>query len=316
VGIIQGIKRYVWQNAGILIALAVLLIGLSIASDSFLTRRNMLNVFRQISTNAFIAFGMTLVILTGGIDLSSGSVLALVSVLTCGMITNNGFPIAVAVALGILIGCVLGLFNGIIVAKTRVPPFIVTMSMLSMARGGAYLYTGGKPIRVMEGAFNKIANTYIGPISLPIIYIIIFFVILLLVITKTKFGRYVYAVGGNEEAAWFSGVPVERTKIIVYTLASAMCAIAGIILSARMYTGQPTVGSGAELEAIAAVILGGTRLNGGVGSLGGTIIGCFVIGFISNGLNMMGVSSYVQQIMTGVVILLAVFFDSLHTKRK
>ncbi|MCC8180692.1 MAG: ABC transporter permease [Planctomycetes bacterium] len=299
----------------IIVALLVLFIILSIASDSFLTKSNMLNVLRQISTNAIVSFGMTLVILTGGIDLSVGSIMALVSMITCGLIANTGFPIWLAVGLGLLLGAFLGFINGGIIAKTTVPPFIVTLAMMSMARGSAYLYTNGKPIRVLAGGFNKIANTFVGPIAMPIIYMVILLVVIAVVLDKTKFGRRIYAVGGNEQAAILSGLPVARVKTLVYIISGTLSGIAGIVLSARMYTGQPATGEGAELTAIASVVLGGTRFTGGVGSVSGTIIGCLLIGFINNGLNMLNVSSYVQTIIMGAVILIAVYFDSLRSER-
>lgn len=295
----------------ILVALIVLFVALSIASDSFLSRNNMLNILRQISTNAIVSFGMTLVILIGGIDLSVGSVMALVSMMTCGMITNAGLPIWLAVIIGLLLGAFLGFINGGIIAKTTVPPFIVTLATMSMARGAAYLYTNGKPIRVLDGGFNKIANTFIGPVAMPIVYMVVLLLVIMVILSMTKFGRRIYAVGGNEQAAIFSGLPVERVKILVYVLSGTLAGIAGIVLSARMYTGQPATGEGSELIAIASVVLGGTRFTGGVGSAGGTIIGCLLIGLINNGLNMLNVSSYVQTIIMGAVILLAVYFDSL-----
>ncbi len=305
----------VMQGKGrIIIALIILFIALSIASDSFLSRSNMLNILRQISTNAMVSFGMTLVILIGGIDLSVGSVMALVSMMTCGMISSAGLPIWLAVCLGLLLGAFLGFINGGIIAKTTVPPFIVTLATMSMARGAAYLYTNGKPIRVLDGGFNKIANTFIGPVAMPIIYMVALLIIIMIILNKTKFGRRIYAVGGNEQAAIFSGLPVAKVKILVYVISGTLAGIAGIVLSARMYTGQPATGEGAELIAIASVVLGGTRFNGGIGSVGGTIIGCLLIGLINNGLNMLNVSSYVQTIIMGAVILIAVYFDSLRTE--
>ncbi|MCC8164949.1 MAG: ABC transporter permease [Planctomycetes bacterium] len=307
--------RFVKGKERILIALLVLVVVLSLFSDSFLSKSNMLNVLRQISTNAIVSFGMTLVILIGGIDLSVGSIMALVSMITCGMIAQAGLPIWLAVGLGLCLGALLGLINGSIIAKTTVPPFIVTLAMMSMARGSAFLYTNGKPIRVLDGGFNRIANTFVGPVAMPIIYMVVLLVVIMIVLDKTKFGRRIFAVGGNETAAIFSGVPVARIKIVVYMISGTLAGIAGIVLSARMYTGQPSVGEGAELTAIASVVLGGTRFTGGIGSVGGTIIGCLLIGFINNGLNMLNVSSYIQTIIMGAVILIAVYFDSLRSSR-
>lgn len=306
----RAVLAYLKRNLGILVALFGLIILLSVTKDTFLTPKNIFNVLRQITTNALLAFGMTLVVLTGGIDLSVGSILALSSMLTCGAMVRWEWSVALAVLFGLILGAAMGCFNGVVIAKTSVPPFIATLGMFSMARGCAYLYTNGQPIRVFTPGFNEITNTFIGPVSVPIIYMLVIFIALILMLNFTKFGRYIYAVGGNEEAAKYSGVPVARTKILVYTISGLLSSIAGILLASRMYTGQPTVGEGAELTAVAAAVLGGTRMSGGVGTLGGTIIGCMVIGIINNGLNLLGVSSYLQTVTTGVIILLAVYFDT------
>ena len=312
----KGPKSYIKANVGVLVALCALFLVLSITTDTFLTSSNMLNVLRQITTNVILACGMTFTLLTGGIDLAVGSMMALSSILTCGMIAKYNFPLALAIPLGLLIGIAMGFTNGFIIGKTKVPPFIVTLAMYSMARGGAYLYTNGQPIRVLEGNFNALTNSSIGPFPMPIIYMVVIFIVLVVVMNYTKFGRYVYAVGGNEEAAIFSGVPVAKTKILVYTISGLTSAIAGIMLASRMYTGQPSIGIGSELVAIASVILGGTSFIGGTGGLGGTIIGCLIIGVINNGLNMLKVSSHIQTILTGAIIMLAVYFDSLRSKKK
>ncbi|MCP4402102.1 MAG: ABC transporter permease [bacterium] len=308
--------NYVKENTGILIGLAGMCVFLSLASEYFLTTDNMLNILRQVSTNSMLAFGMTFAIIIGGIDLSVGSVMAVAGMLTTGFIANNGFSIPAAVAIGLLAASGLGLFNGVMIAKTGIPPFIVTLAMYSMARGAAFLYSDGQPIRVMTGNFNKIGSGFIGPVSYPVIYMLVVFILLSFLLSKTGFGRHVYAVGGNREAARFSGINIAKIEIIVYTLIGSLAGISGIVLSARMYTGQPSMGQGSELDAIAAVVLGGTSFSGGVGTIGGTLLGALIIGVMNNGLNLLNVSSFLQLIAKGAVILLAVYVDSLKKGKK
>jgi ribose transport system permease protein len=312
--IISGLAKYMKRNAGILIGLSAMCIALSLMSPVFLTTNNILNVLRQVSSNANIALGMTLVILTGGIDLSVGAVVAIAGTMAAGFIALSGLPVPVALCLGLLIGVVIGCFNGTVIAKTGMPPFIVTMAMLTMARGLVYVYTGGLPIRTLDPIFNKVGSGYLGPIPLPVIYTILLYIGVMILLYRTKLGRHIYAVGGNREAARFSGINVARVEIVVYTIIGFLSAVTGIVLCARMYSGQPTIGNGFELDAIAAVVLGGTSFSGGVGTIGGTIIGVLVIGVLNNGLNLLGVSSFWQLIVKGAVILLAVYIDTLKKK--
>lgn len=311
-----GPVQYVKSNAGILLGLLLMFIFLSVSSPYFLTIENILNILRQVSTNAILAFGMTFAILIGGIDLSVGSILAFSGMVTTGLIANSGLPVYAGVIIGLLAGLGLGLFNGVVIAKTGMPPFIVTLAMFSMGRGLAFLYSDGRPIRVFEPEFNIIGNGFLGPISFPVIYTVILFIILSVLLNKTKFGRYIYAVGGNREAARFLGINIGKVEIVVYGMTGLLAAISGIVLCARMYTGQPSIGQGSELEAIAAVVLGGTSFSGGVGTLGGTIIGSIVIGVINNGLNLLNVSYFIQMIVKGAVILLAVYIDTMKKKEK
>ncbi|MBN2659127.1 MAG: ribose ABC transporter permease, partial [Spirochaetales bacterium] len=272
-------KRY----AGILIGLLVMSILLSFLSPAFLRVNNILNVLRQVSTNATIAFGMTFAILICGIDLSVGSILAISGTIAAGLITRNAVPVPLAIIAGLGVGTLVGFLNGVIIAQTGMPPFIVTLAAMQIARGLAYVYTGGMPIRTIDDRFNFFGTGYLGPIPLPVLYTIVLFIAVSILLNKTRFGRHVYAVGGNRNAAMFSGIKVKRVEIIVYSLIGFLSAFTGIVLAARMYSGQPTVGIGFELDAIAAVVLGGTSFSGGVGHLGGTLLGALVIGILNNG---------------------------------
>lgn len=299
------------ENLGILIGLLILCILLTFFSPVFLTKNNILNVLRQVATNLYIACAMTIVIILGGIDLSVGSTIALSGVITGGLIAFQGLPLPVAVIAGLLSGVLVGAFNGLLISKTTIPPFIVTLSTMNIARGAAYVYTGGQPIRVMSDSFNFIGSGYVGDIPMPIIYLVIIVIISILIMSKSKLGRHIYAVGGNPVAARFSGIKNSRVLFFAYLFSGIMSAIAGIVLASRMFSGQPTAGQGAEMDAIAAVVLGGTSMSGGVGKIGGTVIGALIIGVLSNGLNLLGINSFWQYIVKGVVILIAVYVDFL-----
>ena len=313
----NGFVRYFKENMGTLIGLLVMCVILSFTTDGvFYSQRNLINVLRQVSSNACLAFGMTFAIITGGIDLSVGSILALSGTLSAGLIVKSGFSVPQAVITAIIIGTCLGLFNGFVIAKTTIPPFIVTLAMMQIARGAAYIYSNGQPIRAMIKEYQIIGTGYIGPIPLPVIYMLVFLVICVILLSKTRFGRHVYAVGGNDKAAIFSGVNVARTKMLVYTMSGFLAAFTGVVLCARMASGQPTAGQAFEMDAIAATVLGGTSMSGGVGKIGSTFIGVLIIGVLNNGLNLLGLNSFWQQIAKGVVILLAVYVDMLKKRRK
>ena len=310
---------FVFDNMGILAALIILCMILSIfpgTSEYFLTIKNLFNVLRQISTNLLLACGMTMVIILGGIDLSVGSVIALSGVIAAGCVSRYGMPIAPSMIVGILIGVIFGLFNGFVISKTTIPPFIVTLATMNIARGLAGVYTGGSPVRVVSKEWQWIGAGYAAGIPVPVIIMAIVFVISLLILNRTKIGRYIYAVGGNDMAARFSGINVSKVKFFVYTYSGIMAGLAGIILGSRMYSGQPTAGEGAEMDAIAAVVVGGTSMAGGSGKLGGTLIGALIIGILNNGLNLMNVNSFWQTVVKGVVILLAVTIDFFRNKKK
>ena len=313
----NGFTRYFKENMGTLIGLLIMCVILSFTTNGvFYSQRNLVNVLRQVSSNACLAFGMTFAIITGGIDLSVGSILAISGTLSAGLIVKSGFSVEQAVITAIVIGTALGLFNGFVIAKTTIPPFIVTLAMMQMARGAAYIYSNGQPIRAMIPEYQIIGTGYLGPIPYPVIYMAVFLVICVILLSKTRFGRHVYAVGGNDKAAIFSGVNVARTKMMVYTMSGFLAAFTGVVLCARMASGQPTAGQAFEMDAIAATVLGGTSMSGGVGKIGSTFIGVLIIGVLNNGLNLLGLNSFWQQIAKGVVILLAVYVDMLKKRRK
>ncbi|MBQ9389953.1 MAG: ABC transporter permease [Synergistaceae bacterium] len=313
----NGFVRYFKENMGTLIGLLAMCLILSFTTNGvFYSQRNLVNVLRQVSSNACLAFGMTFAIITGGIDLSVGSILALSGTLSAGFIVNSGFSVEQAVIAAIVIGTLLGLFNGFVIAKTTIPPFIVTLAMMQIARGAAYIYSNGQPIRAMIPEYMIIGTGYLGSIPYPVIYMIVFLIICVVLLSKTRFGRHVYAVGGNDKAAIFSGVNVARTKMLVYTMSGFLAAFTGVVLCARMAPGQPTAGQSFEMDAIAATVLGGTSMSGGVGKIGSTMIGVLIIGVLNNGLNLLGLNSFWQQIAKGIVILLAVYVDMLKKRRK
>lgn len=299
------------ENLGILIGLFILCLLLSFLSPVFLSKNNILNVLRQVATNLYIACAMTIVIILGGIDLSVGSTVALSGVIVGGFVAFENLPLWVAVISGLLAGLAVGAFNGFLISKTTIPPFIVTLSTMNIARGASYVYTGGQPIRVMSDSFNFIGSGYIGDIPMPIIYLVIIVIISFVIMSKSKLGRHIYAVGGNPVAARFSGIKNGKVLFFAYLFSGLMSAVAGIVLASRMFSGQPTAGQGAEMDAIAAVVLGGTSMSGGVGKIGGTVIGALIIGVLSNGLNLLGINSFWQYIVKGVVILIAVYVDFL-----
>lgn len=312
----KGTTRYLKRNLGILMGLFLMCLALSIVSPSFLNKNNIINVLRQISSNGMLAFGMTFAIIIGGIDLSVGSVLALGGTLAAGLTVNSGIPVPYAVAAGCILGAGIGFFNGFVISRTGIPPFIVTLATMQIARGAAYVYSNGKPIRTTEPSFISIGTNSLGFIPLPVIYMIIAFIILLVLLNRTKFGRYVYALGGNREAALYSGINIKQVIVIVHTIIGLLASFTGIVLCSRMYSGQPTIGTGFEMDAIAAVVLGGTSMAGGTGTLGGTLIGILIIGVLNNGLNLLNINSFWQLILKGCVILLAVYIDVLKRKTK
>jgi len=297
-------------NAGIIVVLLLIGALLSALSPVFLTADNLISVLRQISNNMDLALGMTLVMILGGIDLSVGSIVAMCGTLTVGFIVTNGLPIWLSIALGLGAGTLCGFMNGFVVSRFKVPAFIVTLSMMNIAKGVAYVYSGGRSTRIMDEGFTAIGQGYLGFVPLPVVYMIALIAAFIVLLNKTRFGTYIYAIGGNRESARLSGVPIKKVELVVFTVTGLLAAFAGLVLCSRMFSGQPSVGQGYELDAIAACVLGGVSMAGGVGSIGGTVFGVMVIGVISNGLNLMNVSSYWQLIAKGIIILVAVLIDT------
>ena len=294
------------KDFGIIIIFLLLFIILSFSSDVFLTGTNLSNVLKQASALIITAVGMTFVILSAGIELSVGSNIALSGVLSAGFIFFNQMPTGVAVVMAVLVGTLVGLINGVIIAKGNIPPFITTLAMLSIARGLSLLYTGGYPIYDLPKSYTQLGRGCVLGIPIPIFLMIIIVAVAWFVLERTKFGRYVYAIGGNEESARLSGIAVSKVKVLIYMICGFTAGVSGVILSARLASGQPTLGQGMELDAIAAVVLGGTSLFGGRGHLWGTVAGGFFLAVLGNGLNLLGVSSFWQQVLKGVVLLIAV----------
>ncbi|GAD88914.1 ribose ABC transporter permease protein [Vibrio halioticoli NBRC 102217] len=296
-----------------LIALIFLIIVVSILNPNFFTVDNILNILRQTSVNAIIAVGMTLVILTAGIDLSVGSVLALCGAFAASLVAME-VPVAFAVPTALLAGAALGGISGIIIAKGKVQAFIATLVTMTLLRGVTMVYTDGRPISTgftdTADAFSWFGTGYALGIPIPVWMMVIVFASVWYLLNHTRFGRYVYALGGNESAAQLSGINVDRVKIGVYAICGLLAALAGIIVTSRLSSAQPTAGMGYELDAIAAVVLGGTSLMGGKGRIMGTLIGALIIGFLNNALNLLDVSSYFQMIAKATVILLAVMVDN------
>jgi len=288
----------------------VLVLGaaLSFLSDNFFTVSNILNVLRQISVNAIIACGMTMVILTAGIDLSVGSALALGSAVTAGLAVGGTHPL-LAILAGLGVGAAIGLVNGLLVTKGNVPAFVATLGTMAIARGLTLVYTGGRPISKLPTLIQKVGTGYLWRIPVPVILMFVIILLVYVFLRHTPYGRYLYAVGSNPEAARFAGIPVHRVLITAYLLTGILSALAGVILIGRLNSAQPTAGQAFEMDAIAAVVLGGTSLAGGQGGVGGTFIGALIIGILENGLNLLKVPSFWQQVAKGVVILGAVLLD-------
>ncbi len=297
------------RKYGLIAILLGAVVVLSLVSDTFLTVTNLMNVLRQVSINGILAVGMTFIILTAGIDLSIGSLMAVAAVIATSIVSHDPGAIGWALLAGVAASGLLGGVSGTMSAKLNVAPFVATLAMMTIARGIALIYTNGRPIVVSSDPFKFLGQGYVGPIPVPVLIFIAVTAVMGIVLYKTKFGRYVYAIGGNENASKISGIRVDRVKIWVYVINGILAGLAGILLSSRISSGQPNSGMGYELDAIAAVVIGGTSLFGGRGSLLGTIVGVLIIGVINNGLNLLDVSSYWQQIIKGLIIAGAVILD-------
>lgn len=295
-----------------LIVLFFLIIVMSILNDRFLTWSNILTVLRQTSINAVIATGMTFAILIGGIDLSVGSVLAICGAIAASLI-SSGMNIVVVIIITLLLGLAVGIINGLFISKGRLQPFIATLGTMTLLRGFTLVFTQGKPIRAggAQGSaiFSKIGTGYLFRIPIPVYIMIIVFIIAYYILNHMRIGRYTYSLGSNEEATMYSGIKTDNIKLFVYGFSGLLSALAGIIVTARLGSAQPTAGVGYELDAIAAVVIGGTSMSGGIGTIYGTAIGALIIGILNNALNLLQVSSYYQDVAKGVVILIAVLLD-------
>lgn len=324
----QGNISELMQKYGIIFAFLFLCLAVSILgqyfvstgswdSNYFLTKGNFLSILRQVSINGILSVGMTFVIIIAGVDLSVGSVLALAGIVAARFVTRSDVMaigdfnsmILLPFLVAILIGALCGFINGYVISKFKLQAFIVTMGMLSAARGMTMLTTDGNPVSSLERGFRVIGNSYILGIPTPVIIFTVVFGAAWILLNKTLFGRYVFAVGGNEKSARTSGIDVDKIKIAVYTLCGVLAAIAGLILTARTGSAQTNAGFAYELDAIAAVVIGGTSMAGGVGTLVGTLFGVLIIGVMNNGLDLLGVQSYYQQIIKGILIVSAVMLD-------
>jgi ribose/xylose/arabinose/galactoside ABC-type transport system permease subunit len=303
--------RDIVSRFGIYVAFLLMLVLFAVLSPSFLTPRNIINLLRQITFNSILAMGMTMVIITGGIDLSVGSLVALIGVITASLVKadNQILPVPLALLMGLVLGTFCGYINGFVVTRGKIAPFITTLVMMTAARGVAQLLTQGKPVTGLTENFKFIGAGSIFVIPVPIYILVLITGLSYFILNNTRTGRYIYAVGGNEQAANASGLKVSRIKCFVYSFSGTMSALVGIILAARLNSATPIVGAGYEMNAIAATVIGGTSLEGGKGKIIGTLIGGLIIGTISNGLDILNVSAYWQQIIKALIILGAVLLD-------
>jgi ribose transport system permease protein len=317
---LQRLKRF--QS---LLALALMVLALALMNRDFLTLDNTLNVLRQICVNVCLSIGMTIVILSGGIDLSVGSVLAFAGAVAAGLLKKGiavpgtdlfiEVTVSGAITAGVLVGAALGAFNGLTISRFGLPPFVATLGMLSVARGLTMLWTGGFPITRLGDAFDFLGSGHALGIPTPVWISAALVAVFVLVLKRTRFGRQVYAVGGNERAAVLSGLSVSRIQLLVYTIGGALAGVAGLLVTARLDSATPSAGLSYELDSIAAVVIGGTSLSGGRGTLVGTVLGCLIIGVLNNGLVLLEVSPFWQQVIKGFVILVAVAVDRVGEKR-
>jgi inositol transport system permease protein len=312
----------IFSKYGIFLVFAVMVLVASLLSPAFMSRINLINIVRQMSVVGLIALGVTGVIVSAGIDLSSGSVVGLTAVVAASLAQDPEFstpfypglhvPLIVPVLAACAVGALVGLINGSLVAKTRIPPFIATLGTYTAIRGVALLYTGGRPISDLTDAYNFIGQGDVFGLPVPIIILVSMAVVTHILYAHTKFGKYIYAIGGNEQAARVSGIDASKYKMLIYVYAGFLAGLAGLVVSSRIGSGQPGLGVGYELDAIAAAVIGGSSLSaGGIGTVAGTVIGALIIGVLNNILDLMNVSAYWQQIIKGCIIVGAVILDQL-----
>lgn len=295
------------------IVLILMCIILAIASDKFLSVGNLMTIIKQISIQSIVAIGMTMIIITGNIDLSVGSMVAFGSVCTA-MMLKAGIPVPAAILLAIVICGALGFISGGVTAKLKLHSFLVTLALMQAFRGLAQTMTGGFPVAGFPDGFGKIASLSIGPVPILVVYMILFYVVFIYIMKYTAFGRSIYAIGGNQESARLSGINVEKIKTMVFVISSMLCGVAGVLLTAKVRSGDPTSGEGWEMDTIAGAIIGGTNMMGGEGKLGGTIIGLLFVGILGNGMVLLGVNTYMQSVIKGLVIFLAVILNSIQKR--
>lgn len=302
------------RKFGLLIIISLMVIIMSFISPVFMTKSNIINILRQVSVNGILAIGLTFVILTGGIDLSVGSLFAVTGVISGSLLVSGASPFT-AILIGILASVTFGVLNGILISYFNLPPFIATLATQTIGRGFALVYSNGKPYTILDKQFLNIGKGNFIGVPIPIWILIIVCIVAFVILNYTTFGRYIFAVGGNRNAAKLSGVNIKMVECMTYVIAALLSGIGAIILTARISSGQPTAGEGYELDAIAAVAIGGTSMSGGIGNLQGTVMGFIIIGLISNSLTLLNVSSFYQQIVKGIIILVAVLID-MRTKGK
>lgn len=300
----QSLSRY-----GIVIIMVVFIIGFTCASPKFFTFSNIINILRQVSPVGIAAVGMAMVIITGGIDMTAGSVVALVSVLSALLMTEYNLPVIVVIPIGLLLGFFVGLINGLAVTKLNIPSFIFTLAMMSGIRGVCYIITGGMPIFGFTKDFDFLGKGYLLSIPIPVIIMLVTFTIGWIVINKTRFGRYIYAIGGNVEATRLSGVKVHKNLVLTFAICGTLAALSGLIILSRLSSGQPSAGEDFAFDVVTAVVLGGISVTGGEGRFSGIFFGVIILGILSNGLTLLNVYDYFQMVIKCVVLIAAVGFD-------
>ena len=305
----QSAVNTIKMNFGILMGLLILCVGLTFLTDKFATVTNFFNVIRQITINLYLACGMTFVILLGGIDLSVGSVIAVSGCISAGMITWLGLPVPVGILIGVFFGTLIGAFNGLVVSRTTIPAFIVTLAAMNIGRGIARIYTHAQTIAVLDDAYTFWGMGEILGFPIQLYLIIAVIIVSSFILNRTKLGRHIYAVGGNKTAADYSGNNVKKVTFFVFAFSGFLASLAGVLTVGRTFTATMIMGDSAEMDAIAAVVLGGTSMSGGKGSISGTVIGVIVIGILKNGMNLLGIDSSWQYVVQGIVILIAVYID-------
>ena len=306
---INNIRQY-----GLLIVFGIICLIISLITPQFLTLSNLTIIVTQVSINALLAFGVTFVIITGGIDLSLGSIVAVTGVTSAMLAHPDSYPVLIPIVMGLLAGLLMGAFNGFIITKSKIAPFIVTLGTMTIGRGLALILSDGRPVSNLSDSFNYLGSGTVFGIPFLILIFILVFALCSIILSKTILGRHIYAIGGNEQAARASGINIDRVKLSVYSISGLLAGLAGILLASRITTGQPNAGAGFELDAIAAVVIGGTSTAGGRGTMTGTLIGVLLIGVINNGLDLLNVTSYYQQVVMGIIIIGAVIIDSLNQK--